>query len=157
MCIVWFRGIGFKASSKVQGRGGGRVFIRQWVATWLWWITVGFVFVFAFKALLLLWPQAFLSQINRANKGFSGIVKDMTVVLGDKFPCRLHGLSRGWLNIWDVNPKSVYSWPTVFDGGPTLTLSILKLPLSLLVTTRRELVSQFSTCSEWRWLEVGGK
>ena len=39
----------------------------------------------------------------------------------------------------------------------SLTLSILNLPLSSSSTTSRELLSQFSTCSGWRWLEVGGK
>ena len=33
----------------------------------------------------------------------------------------------------------------------------LNLPLSSSSTTSRELLSQLSTCSEWRWLEVGGK
>ena len=31
------------------------------------------------------------------------------------------------------------------------------LPLSSSPTTSRKLLSQFSTCSEWRWLEVGAK
>ena len=35
-----------------------------------------------------------------------------------------------------------------------LTLSILNLPLSSSSTTSRELLSQFSTCSGWRWLDV---
>ena len=39
--------------------------------------------------------------------------------------------------------------------APILTLSILNLPLSSSSTTSRELLAQFSTCSEWRWLEVG--
>ena len=38
-----------------------------------------------------------------------------------------------------------------------LTLSSLNLPLSSSSTTSRELLSQFSTCSEWRWLKVGWK
>ena len=38
-----------------------------------------------------------------------------------------------------------------------LTLSSLNLSLSSSSTTSRELLSQFSTCSEWRWLEVGEK
>ena len=38
-----------------------------------------------------------------------------------------------------------------------LTLSNLNLPLSSSSNTTRELLSQFSTCSGWRWLEVGGK
>ena len=37
------------------------------------------------------------------------------------------------------------------------TLSSLKLPFSSSSTTSRELLSQFSTCSGWRWLQVGGK
>ena len=36
-----------------------------------------------------------------------------------------------------------------------LTLSSLNLPLSSSSTTSRELLSQFSTCSGWRWFEVG--
>ena len=36
-----------------------------------------------------------------------------------------------------------------------LTLSILSLPLSSSSTTSRELLSQFSTCSGWRWFDVG--
>ena len=39
----------------------------------------------------------------------------------------------------------------------SLTLSSLHLPLSSSSTTSRELLSQFSTCSEWKWLEVGEK
>ena len=35
-----------------------------------------------------------------------------------------------------------------------LTLSGLNLPLSSSSTTSRELLSQFSTCSEWRWFEM---
>ena len=38
-----------------------------------------------------------------------------------------------------------------------LTLSSLNLPLSSSTTTSRELLSQFSTCGGWRWLEVGEK
>ena len=38
-----------------------------------------------------------------------------------------------------------------------LTHSSLNLPLSSSSTTSRELLSQFSTCSEWRWLEEGDK
>ena len=37
------------------------------------------------------------------------------------------------------------------------TLSSLNLPLSSSSTTSRELLSQFSTCSGWRWLEVREK
>ena len=40
----------------------------------------------------------------------------------------------------------------------TSTLSSLNLPFSSSSTTNRELLSQFSICSEWRWLiEVGEK
>ena len=35
-----------------------------------------------------------------------------------------------------------------------LTLSSLNLPLSSSSTTSRELLSQFSTCSGWRWFDV---
>ena len=38
-----------------------------------------------------------------------------------------------------------------------LTLSSLSLPLSSSSTTSRELLSQFSTCSGWRWLDGGEK
>ena len=38
-----------------------------------------------------------------------------------------------------------------------LTLSSLNLPLSSSSTTSRELLSQFSTCSGWRWFDVGDK
>ena len=38
-----------------------------------------------------------------------------------------------------------------------LTLSSLNFPLSSSFTISRELLSQFSTCSGWRWLEVGRK
>ena len=38
-----------------------------------------------------------------------------------------------------------------------LTLSSLNLPLSSSPTTSCELLSQFSTCSWWRWFEVDGK
>ena len=38
-----------------------------------------------------------------------------------------------------------------------LTLSVLNLTLSPSSTTSRELLPQFSTCSGWRWLEVGDK
>ena len=39
----------------------------------------------------------------------------------------------------------------------TLTLWSLNLPLSSSSTTSRELLSQFSACSGWRWFEVGEK
>ena len=38
-----------------------------------------------------------------------------------------------------------------------LTLSRVNLPLSSSSTTSRELLSQFSTCSGWRWLNVDEK
>ena len=38
-----------------------------------------------------------------------------------------------------------------------LTLSGLSLPLSSSTTTSRELLPQFSTCSGWRWFDVGEK
>ena len=38
-----------------------------------------------------------------------------------------------------------------------LTLSSLNLPYSSSYTTSRELLSQFSTCSGWRWFDVGDK
>ena len=38
-----------------------------------------------------------------------------------------------------------------------LTVSSLNSPWSSSCTTSRELLSQFSPCSAWRWLEVGGK
>ena len=38
-----------------------------------------------------------------------------------------------------------------------LTLSSLSLPLSSSSTTSRELLSQFSTCSGWKWHEVDEK
>ena len=38
-----------------------------------------------------------------------------------------------------------------------LTLSSLSLPLSSSSTTSRELLSQFPTCSGWKWLKVGDK
>ena len=50
--------------------------------------------------------------------------------------------------------------PTFLDkicqtsGWLLLTLSGLNLPLSSSSTTSRELLSQFSTCSGWRWPEV---
>ena len=44
-----------------------------------------------------------------------------------------------------------------FSRDRRLTLSSLNLPLSFLSTTSRELLSQFSTCSGWRWLDVGEK
>ena len=42
-------------------------------------------------------------------------------------------------------------------GRVALTLPSLNLPLSSSTTTSRELLSQFSTCSGWRWLDVGEK
>ena len=39
----------------------------------------------------------------------------------------------------------------------SLTLSSLNLPLSFSSTTSRKLLSQSSTCSGWRWPEVGDK
>ena len=38
-----------------------------------------------------------------------------------------------------------------------LTLSSLNVPLSSSSTTSRKLLSQFSTCSGWRWFDVGEK
>ena len=54
------------------------------------------------------------------------------------------------MNCWQL------CWP-IFEIPNYLTLSTLNLPLSSLFTTSREFLLQFSTCSEWRWLEVGGK
>ena len=45
----------------------------------------------------------------------------------------------------------------VFPAKHILTLSSLNLPLSSSSITSRELLSQFPTCSGWRWLEVGEK
>ena len=42
-------------------------------------------------------------------------------------------------------------------SNASLTLSGLNVPLPSPSTTSRELLSQFSTCSGWRWFEVGGK
>ena len=53
---------------------------------------------------------------------------------------------------WPFNP---YSAGICFCK--TLTLSDLNLPLSSSSTTSRELLSQFSTCSEWRWLDLSWK
>ena len=39
----------------------------------------------------------------------------------------------------------------VCDTGPTLTLSSLNLPLSSSSITSHEFLSQFPTCSGWRW------
>ena len=50
-----------------------------------------------------------------------------------------------------ADPPSLRRWP----NGPISTLSSLNLPLSSSSTTNRELLSQFSTCSEWRRLAVG--
>ena len=59
-----------------------------------------------------------------------------------------------------------YTWPfisrhrrkyTPLKRCNYLTLSSLNLPLSSSPTTSRELLSQFSTCSGWRWFEVGEK
>ena len=44
-----------------------------------------------------------------------------------------------------------------YSQGNISTFSSLNLPLSSSSTTSRELLSQFSTCIGWRWLEVGGK
>ena len=41
--------------------------------------------------------------------------------------------------------------------GQRVPLSSLNLPLSSSSTISRELLSQFSTCSRWRWLEWGDK
>ena len=42
-------------------------------------------------------------------------------------------------------------WLTSSERGSSLTLSSLNLPLSSSTTTSSELLSQFSTCSGWRW------
>ena len=70
--------------------------------------------------------------------------------------------------IWTINKSHVLSLDTVYVCTRSklfwfpslvrvLTLSSLNLPLPSSSTTSRELLSQFSTCSGWRWLEVGGK
>ena len=50
----------------------------------------------------------------------------------------------------------VHSWSTVWElhWNARLTLSSLNLSWSSSSTTSRELLSQFSTCSGWRWFDV---
>ena len=56
----------------------------------------------------------------------------------------LYKMYHAWLNRpWEL------SW--------LLTFSSLNLPLSSSSNTSSELLSQFPTCSEWRWLAVGEK
>ena len=67
-----------------------------------------------------------------------------------------------WLYVGTISwslcePMMVWCWASVADAGPILTLSCLNFPLSSSSTTSRELLSQFSTCSGWRWLEEGGR
>ena len=64
------------------------------------------------------------------------------------FECVMHEAPWGLINI----TRSLHG--PVFNS---LTLSSLNLPLSSSSTTSRELLSQFSTCSGWRWLVVGDK
>ena len=58
------------------------------------------------------------------------------------------------LRAQSLHPSTFSRWTTDIH---TLTFSSLNLPLSSSSTTSRELLSQFSTCSGWIWLEVGEK
>ena len=51
----------------------------------------------------------------------------------------------------DISYLPLYKVP----DRPT-SLSSMNLPLSFSASTSRELLSQFSTCIGWKWLEVGG-
>ena len=74
---------------------------------------------------------------------------------------------RRWTNIkptllqcvvfFEVGTLHVYRKVDGNKSARPLTLSSLSLPLSSSSTTSRELLSQFSTCSGWKWLEVGDK
>ena len=48
----------------------------------------------------------------------------------------------------------IHRWFNLANAGSALTLSGLNLQLSSSSTTSRELLSQFSTCSGWRWFDV---
>ena len=72
-----------------------------------------------------------------------------------------------WLNV-DKHPTSYATltqcrYNTLTTGWRSgtldqlLTLSSLSLPLSSSSTTSRELLSQFPTCSGWRWFDVAEK
>ena len=68
-------------------------------------------------------------------------------------------ISNQWNGKCMVNDQ-ISQWPPSFSWVVIfmcliLTLSNLNLPLSSSSTTSRELLSQFTTCSEWRWFEVG--
>ena len=79
----------------------------------------------------------------------------------DVLPIALHeGLPGHHLQVnrWKPNMCKYWYFNTHFvPNNCNLTLSSLNLPLSPSSTTSRELLSQFSTCSGWRWLELGGK
>ena len=56
----------------------------------------------------------------------------------------------------DFRPSKQVALTTALEDPPfsTLPISSLQFPLSSSSTTSRELLSQFSTCSGWRWLDV---
>ena len=53
--------------------------------------------------------------------------------------------------------RNWYNGPHMYVSIIDLTLSSLNLPSSSSSTTSRELLSQFSTCSGWKWFDVGEK
>ena len=60
-----------------------------------------------------------------------------------------------WPNDGLILVHSHRHWPDRFNVWIVqLTLSSLNLPLSSSSTTSRELLSQFSCCSGWRWFDV---
>ena len=71
-------------------------------------------------------------------------------------------ISAEWLNFLHLGVLELtFSW-NCFDNNnicvsfaTPLTLSGLNLSLSSSSTTSRELLSQFSTCSRWRWFDGG--
>ena len=60
-------------------------------------------------------------------------------------------------SLLSLTKKMIVSNLCYWGRNVCLTLSSLNLPLSSPSTTSRELLSQFSTCSGWKWLEVGYK
>ena len=72
-------------------------------------------------------------------------------------PWGLHCRPLSCLSLLHLNMLCVYChyiWFNYFSTRNVLTLSSLNLPLSSSSTTSRELLSQFSTCSGWRWFDV---
>ena len=91
-----------------------------------------------------------------------------TYVMGLRPMCICNSFNGGI--VWFIKNYALPNWSWISLSRPrtssgwklltfmySLTPSTLNLPLSSSSTTSRELLSQFSTCSGWRWFGEGAK